>query len=278
MPLIDSDGALRFWYTHGIISEDSYHGALKYCDLTEHEPLQEANNNDEDEDAPVFSNRKLKGRDLGLYSFAESEETDNIDRKVDREKCEDYIIQAMDEMAGINIYDIYADVCINEQQQRERTARSNNINNNHNQYAFTNSVLNGGVGDVGAFFSSFLKQPPQPRYDPCISNEVELYMNRPDVQAAFNANQTGSGHEQPGPWVTCTPRIAYSRDDVLTSMLPVYDQLLDSGLEFLVYSGDIDAIVPIIGTRKWIRKLNLEVKEKWRAWRSSTGQVAGWTV
>ena len=124
--------------------------------------------------------------------------------------------------------------------------------------------------------SSLLKQPPQPRYDPCISDEVEIYMNRPDVQAAFNANS--SGHQQPGPWVTCTPKIAYSRDDVLTSMLPVYDELLGSGIEFLVYSGDIDAIVPIIGTRRWIRSLDLEVEEKWRAWRSSTGQVAGWTV
>ena len=39
VPEIDSSGALKFWYTHGIISEDSYHGAMKYCDLTEHEPL-----------------------------------------------------------------------------------------------------------------------------------------------------------------------------------------------------------------------------------------------
>lgn len=70
----------------------------------------------------------------------------------------------------------------------------------------------------------------------------------------------------------------YSHKDVLTSMLSVYDQLLGSGLEFLVYSGDIDAIVPIIGTRRWIRKLGLEVEEKWRAWRSASGQVVGWTV
>ncbi|KAG7670876.1 hypothetical protein KSW81_004306 [Nannochloris sp. 'desiccata'] len=272
VPEIDSRGALRFWYTHGIISEDSYHGALENCDLTKHEPLKlfaekagaVADLDEETEEGTRFvrSNRKLSREifdaDHGIGSNGDD----------DRQKCEAYIIQAMDEMAGINIYDIYADVCLDEDQQI-----------NKKQFSISNNISGGGGGgdaDGGAFLSFFLKQPPQPRYDPCISNEVEIYMNRPDVQMAFNANS--SGHQQPGPWVTCTPRVEYSRKDVLTSMLPVYDQLLGSGLEFLVYSGDIDAIVPIIGTRRWIRKLGLEVEEKWRAWRSATGQVAGWMV
>ncbi|KAL4520091.1 hypothetical protein Ndes2526B_g01364 [Nannochloris sp. 'desiccata'] len=272
VPEIDSRGALRFWYTHGIISEDSYHGALENCDLTKHEPLKlfaekagaVAELDEETEEGTRFvrSNRKLSREifdaDHGIGSNGDD----------DRQKCEAYIIQAMDEMAGINIYDIYADVCLDEDQQI-----------NKKQFSISNNISGGGGGgdaDGGAFLSFFLKQPPQPRYDPCISNEVEIYMNRPDVQMAFNANS--SGHQQPGPWVTCTPRVEYSRKDVLTSMLPVYDQLLGSGLEFLVYSGDIDAIVPIIGTRRWIRKLGLEVEEKWRAWRSATGQVAGWMV
>ncbi|KAL4518207.1 hypothetical protein Ndes2437A_g04505 [Nannochloris sp. 'desiccata'] len=272
MNILSSRGALRFWYTHGIISEDSYHGALENCDLTKHEPLKlfaekagaVADLDEETEEGTRFvrSNRKLSREifdaDHGIGSNGDD----------DRQKCEAYIIQAMDEMAGINIYDIYADVCLDEDQQI-----------NKKQFSISNNISGGGGGgdaDGGAFLSFFLKQPPQPRYDPCISNEVEIYMNRPDVQMAFNANS--SGHQQPGPWVTCTPRVEYSRKDVLTSMLPVYDQLLGSGLEFLVYSGDIDAIVPIIGTRRWIRKLGLEVEEKWRAWRSATGQVAGWMV
>jgi len=67
--------------------------------------------------------------------------------------------------------------------------------------------------------------PPraEPEYDPCIDNEVELYFNRPDVQAALHANTTG---DLPGPWTSCTQRIAYSRRDLLSSMLPVYDELL----------------------------------------------------
>jgi hypothetical protein len=33
-------------------------------------------------------------------------------------------------------------------------------------------------------------------------------------------------------------------DDVITSMLPVYQRLLGTGLKILVYSGDLDAIIP----------------------------------
>ncbi len=59
-----------------------------------------------------------------------------------------------------------------------------------------------------------------------------------------------------------------SRDDLLSSMIPTYKELLDSGIKMLVYTGDVDAIVPIIGTRQWIESLGLEVEEKWRPWRS----------
>jgi len=61
-------------------------------------------------------------------------------------------------------------------------------------------------------------------------------------------------------------------------MLPLYEKLLEATLDILIYSGDVDAIVPIIGTRQWIQRLELEVEEAWRSWRSSTGQVGGWTV
>ena len=177
--------------------------------------------------------------------------TKALKKKDDDERCDDFINQAMEEMGGINIYDVYADVCLENQPAKSPSSSSSK--------------------------PFFLRQP---RYDPCIDNEVEIYMNRPDVQAALHANS--SGNTQPGPWVTCTPRIDYSREDLLSSMLPVYAQLLNDykieKIEMLIYSGDLDAIVPIIGTRRWIQMLDLEVEEKWRPWRSSTLQVGGWTV
>lgn len=47
------------------------------------------------------------------------------------------------------------------------------------------------------------------------------------MQAALHANQTV---KLPWRWTDCTRRIMYSRSDLLSSMLPVYRQLLITGL------------------------------------------------
>ena len=41
---------------------------------------------------------------------------------------------------------------------------------------------------------------------------------------------------------------------------------LIAGLRKLVYSGDVDAIVPYTGTRAWVTNLNLTVIDPWRPW------------
>lgn len=188
-------------------------------------------------------------------SISQTFDDDNLHERRKKEKCDAYINQAMNEMGGINIYDIYADVCINKPTSVHYLAR-----------------LLADAMPAGLFARPLLNQPG---YDPCLDNEVEIYLNRPDVQQALHANVSGTLE---GPWHTCTGTIEYSRDDVLTSMLGVWDDLLHrNSIRLLVYSGDIDAIVPVIGSRKWIEGLNLDVVEKWRPWRSSTGQVAGWT-
>jgi Serine carboxypeptidase len=38
-----------------------------------------------------------------------------------------------------------------------------------------------------------------------------------------------------------------------------------------VFSGDVDGIVPLAGTRRWIKTLNLGVKEGWRPWYTQSG-------
>ena len=61
------------------------------------------------------------------------------------------------------------------------------------------------------------------------------------------------------------------REDLLTSMIPVYEKLLQADISMLVYSGDVDGIVPVIGTRRWIANLHLPIASPWRPWHSSTG-------
>ncbi len=56
-------------------------------------------------------------------------------------------------------------------------------------------------------------------------------------------------------------------------MLPVYRELLaaEPRLAMLVFSGDVDGIVPVLGTRRWIRALELPLAAPWRPWTSATG-------
>ena len=61
------------------------------------------------------------------------------------------------------------------------------------------------------------------------------------------------------------------RHDLFRSELPVWAELLQSRLSMLVYSGDVDGIVPVIGTRRWIAGLGLPILKPWRPWHSLTG-------
>ena len=65
------------------------------------------------------------------------------------------------------------------------------------------------------------------------------------VQAAIHANTT----HLPFPWEQCSSILNYSVTDQANSMLPVYQYLLgpDAELDILVYSGDVDAMVPVGG-------------------------------
>jgi len=47
-------------------------------------------------------------------------------------------------------------------------------------------------------------------------------------------------------------------------------------LKILVYSGDVDGIVPYLGTSMWVHSFkNVQIKEPWRAWYDSGRQVGG---
>lgn len=64
---------------------------------------------------------------------------------------------------------------------------------------------------------------------------VRSYLNREDVQIAIHAVPNSLHNRK---WQQCSSTLNYSRSDLLTPMLPVYEELLNEGLRLLVYSGD----------------------------------------
>ncbi|CAL5224857.1 g7615 [Coccomyxa viridis] len=237
-PVEDNKGAVDFWYSHALISEDTRDGIFGQCNFSRIGPLQ-------------------------VSARVESENSNK--------SCNDYLTASQLESGfgngGVNIYDIFADVCGPDREVAvvRQFAR---VLGTPSAKAGTNSVVS------TASLAAVVSLPTPGAYDPCIDNEVTAYFNRPDVQQAFHANS--SGNELPYAWESCSSQILYSRTDLLTSMLPKYKALLDYDLSILVFSGDVDAIVPVTGTRRWLRKLGLPVKLQWRPWKSATGQVGGY--
>jgi serine carboxypeptidase-like clade 2 len=223
---LDNEGAVDMWLTHALISQATYDGFYAHCNFSQIGPL-----------ADSFSN--------------------SSDRLGDPQ-CNTYQAQADKDLAVINIYDIYSDVCLSSattegEQLMKSIAQANPV-------------------------SPFPTSPPRYRQapggdvdpDPCIDDHVTEYLNQPSVQSAI--------HAKPMKWSECSNAINYSRDDLLASMFPVYQWLFNnSKIRILVYSGDVDGIVPVTGTRKWIAALNLTIAQEWRYWLDSNSQTGGYT-
>lgn len=110
-------------------------------------------------------------------------------------------------------------------------------------------------------------------YDPCLPKYTEVYLNRPDVQAALHANVT----KIPYPWTHCSDAI----DNWLpapASMLPTLRNLIHGGLRVWVYSGDTDGRIPVTSTRMTLTKLGLSINDDWSPWYTFHKQVGGWTI
>ncbi|CAA2978318.1 Serine carboxypeptidase II-3 [Olea europaea subsp. europaea] len=110
-------------------------------------------------------------------------------------------------------------------------------------------------------------------YDPCETEYVYSYLNLPHVQKALHANRTKLSYN----WQLCSVVINSWKDSPST-MFPIYKRLMALGLRILLYSGDVDAVVPVTGTRYSIGAMNLKVIKPWRPWLDETDEVGGYQV
>uniref|UniRef100_J3N877 Uncharacterized protein n=1 Tax=Oryza brachyantha TaxID=4533 RepID=J3N877_ORYBR len=53
-------------------------------------------------------------------------------------------------------------------------------------------------------------------------------------------------------------------------------RLIRKGYRAIIYSGDHDGGITIVGTQAWIKALNLSIAHDWRPWYVA-GQVGGYT-
>ncbi|GMH85446.1 hypothetical protein TrST_g499 [Triparma strigata] len=207
----DNKGAVQYWHSHALNSDDTFNNLMESCDFTSIGPLK-------------------------------------ADNSMDAAKCDKYQEVSSREMGNINIYEIYADNCLSS------------VNKDA-------AFLLEKLGDAHVA-SKHVGSNPTPDYEPCIEDFLEDYMNMPEVQAAM--------HARPTKWTQCSSVVDYSYEDLLSSMLPTYTSLIGAGLELVVFSGDVDAIVPVTGTLNWLAELDLDIVTPWAPWTDSSGQVGGY--
>ena len=62
--------------------------------------------------------------------------------------------------------------------------------------------------------------PKDDIYHPCAERNLSKYLNREDVKKALHVNTNRT-------WRTCTDEISYSKDDIMTSQIHLYKELIN---------------------------------------------------
>ena len=249
---LDNLGAIQHWYSHYLISTAAYTRIVAACNFSTAGPVLAVDGN------AIMTEAVQTSRRLATTSSSDG----------GGELCGEATDAAFAEMGPLDIYDTFKDLCPSSQAatllQQMGEAAANGVHILHSALR----ALHGSSESDGSGF---------PAQDSCIDDHIAAYLNRADVRAAL--------HVAPfiGEWSMCTNKLSYSSADVITSMLPVYRRLIASPLRIMLYSGDVDGIVPTSGSRLWIESLNLPVAVPWRAW-NTTGdghlgtQTAGYVT
>ncbi|KAL5154740.1 Serine carboxypeptidase-like 45 [Glycine soja] len=113
------------------------------------------------------------------------------------------------------------------------------------------------------------------KIDVCIGDKTTTYLNRKQVQKALHANLVGVTK-----WSTCSSVLHYDYQNLEIPTIPILGSLVKSGIKVLVYSGDQDSVIPLIGSRSLVnglaKEIGLDTTVAYRAWFEGK-QVAGWT-
>ncbi|KAI3671461.1 hypothetical protein L1987_87199 [Smallanthus sonchifolius] len=113
------------------------------------------------------------------------------------------------------------------------------------------------------------------RVDVCVEDETVNYLNRRDVHRALHARLVGVRK-----WDVCSNILDYELLNIEIPTINIVGSLIKEEIRVLVYSGDQDSVIPLMGSRALVNRLATELGLKttvpYRAWFEGQ-QVGGWT-
>lgn len=240
---LDNTGAVEYWYSRTMIDSATRAGIYATCNMSDIGPLlaQRGSPRASRVVRPASDTEVEMGVKVPARPLGFTPLRDGAGKPIlhNGDDCDTIVNAAFNNLGGIDIYDSYVDVC-----PSKAVPEATDNNNNAAGCATT--------------------------FDPCRDDKTTTYLNTPSVKAAIHANASIT-------WTGCSNIVNYSRFDLLSSMLPTYEFLIAAGLRIWVYSGDVDAIVPTVGTRSWLEALPLTQTAALHPWMVN-GQVGGWTT
>ncbi|CAN4123833.1 unnamed protein product [Withania somnifera] len=131
------------------------------------------------------------------------------------------------------------------------------------------------LGNLGTIQEKFDKKVGKVA-DPCLTDWVNLYLNKPEVQKALHANTT----YLPYSWEICSGPLQYKMEDSAIDIIPLLSNILKVHIPVLLFSGDQDSKLPLTQTRKiaklLARDLKLVALDKYGPWYDGL-QIGGWS-
>ncbi|KAL9232631.1 hypothetical protein vseg_007718 [Gypsophila vaccaria] len=124
---------------------------------------------------------------------------------------------------------------------------------------------------------SHLLSLKEEKVDVCLNDKTTKYLNRKDVQQALHAQLVGITQ-----WSPCTTDdvLKYHMEDLEIPTLPLLGTMIKQGVRVLTYSGDQDAVIPLMSTRALMNELATELELNttvpYKSW-IHDNQVGGWT-
>lgn len=112
---------------------------------------------------------------------------------------------------------------------------------------------------------------------PCIDATTTRYLQQLAVRSALHIDSRAAA------WADCSDELndAYSCSDTWVSVVHLYRDLLKSQKRpqrLLIYSGDVDGVVPTAATRRWVQAMeSLLVTRSWQPWLDGQAQLGGVT-
>jgi len=254
-PNLDTLGVMQHWLGHSHISTKTYDAVLANCNFTSGE-------------GPV---RAMYGRKLGGGARTRA--------------CDDASDDANFE-AGLNrgaqtpvdIYDLFDD-----RPTFDYTCGANNRRHAGQGETLLRKIA--GVRDdaprgaarrsLAAVHQDGDNNNGFPLQDSCIDDHVHEYLNTQAVRDALHVRPDAPA------WYMCTVRseLEYKDSDVFNSIIETHKRIIASGLvRTLIFSGDVDGIVPTAGSRNWVASLGLATTKPWQPWTALSSDHFGTQV